>query len=127
MPDLTRSEVEDLFNRRRAAWMASDAAAYIALWSDEMVIHLPGRAEPVVGKPAYAKMIDQSMAQMRPIAWEFHSLALDGERVLAEWTITGEYIEACREVSWRGMSICTLRDGLIVHWREYWDPAALRH
>jgi len=29
-------------------------------------------------------------------------------------------------VSWRGMSICTIRDGLIVHWREYWDPAALR-
>ncbi|MBW1884128.1 MAG: nuclear transport factor 2 family protein [Deltaproteobacteria bacterium] len=106
--------------------MAGDAAAYLALWSEEMVIHLPGREEPIAGKAAYAKMIDESMAEMRPIAWEFHSIAIDGERVLAEWTIKGEYIKASKAVSWRGMSICTIRDGLIVHWREYWDPAALR-
>ena len=126
MSDLERSEAKELFDRRRAAWLASDAVAYIALWSDEMVIHLPGRADPIVGKAAYAKLIDESMAEMRPISWEFHSIAIDAERVLAEWTIRGEYIKASQEVSWRGMSICTLRDGLIVHWREYWDPAALR-
>ena len=114
-----------LFERRRNAWLASDAAAYMALWSDDMVIELPGR-DPIRGKAAYAAMIDDSMRHMRPIAWTFHHIAVDADHVLAEWTIEGEFIAKARAVSWRGMSVCRLEDGLICEWREYWDPGALR-
>ncbi len=126
MSDLKRSDVVSLFDRRRAAWLASDEAAYVALWAEDMVIHLPGREEPISGRGAYAELIAESTANMRPVSWEFHSLAIDGDRVLAEWTISGEFRATSKEVTWRGMSICTIRDGLIVTWREYWDPAALR-
>ena len=126
MSKLTRRDVEDLFDRRRQAWLASDDDAYMALWADDMTIELPGHTEPIVGKPAYAELIARSSKNMRPISWEFHALAIDGDRVLAEWTLSGELRAAKKVVTWRGMSICRLEDGLIKEWREYWDPASLR-
>jgi ketosteroid isomerase-like protein len=123
---LTRERAALLFERRRKAWLASDAEAYLELWSDDMTIELPNRGEPIRGKPAYAELIRESMAHLRPIAWEFHALAVDGDRVLAEWTIEGEFTRTSRRVAWRGMSICRIADGRICEWREYWDPAALR-
>ena len=46
MADLNRSDTEDLFERRRTAWLAEDTTAYLALWADDMAIELPGRDEP---------------------------------------------------------------------------------
>ncbi len=126
MEKLTREIAVALFERRREAWLASDADAYMALWSDDMVIDIPGRSESICGKDAYAKLIDSSMKSLRPVSWEFHSLAVDGDQVLAEWTLTGEYRAGNKSIRWRGMSICRLRDGLISEWREYWDPASLQ-
>jgi uncharacterized protein (TIGR02246 family) len=122
---LTRETAREIFERRREAWLANDAEAYMALWADDMVIELPGR-DPIRGKAAYASLIDDSMRSMRPVSWVFHHLAVDGDRVLAEWTIEGEFIAKSRTVRWRGMSVCRLERGLICEWREYWDPAALR-
>ena len=122
---ISRREAEALFERRRRAWLASDAEAYLALWADDMRIALPGR-EPIRGKAAYAHLIERSMQSMRPVSWEFHHLAVDGDRVLAEWTIEGEYVAHAKSVRWSGMSVCRIEDGLIHEWREYWDPSAVR-
>jgi ketosteroid isomerase-like protein len=43
--------------------------------------------------------------------------------VLAEWVISVEHRASGQQITWRGMSRCTIRDGLIVAWREYWNPA----
>ena len=126
MGDLARAEVEDLFQRRRRAWLAGDARAYLDLWAEDMVIEVPSHPEPIRGKAAYAALIEQSFHSMRPVSWEFHRLAIDGDHVLSEWTISGERRAAGKTVSWRGMSICRLRGGLIHEWREYWDPGSLR-
>jgi limonene-1,2-epoxide hydrolase len=118
---LTRGEAMKIFERRREAWLANDAETYMSLWVDDMVIDLPGR-ETIRGKDAYAKVIDRSMQHMRPISWVFHHLAVDGDRVMAEWTIEGEFISKSKQVRWRGMSICRMERGLICEWREYWNP-----
>ncbi len=122
---LTREAVTAIFDRRRLAWLESDAEAYMALWVDDMRIELPGR-DPIVGKHAYAKLIDESMRSMRPKDWVFHHLAIDGDHVLAEWTIEGEFIANSKRVRWRGMSVSRMQGGLICEWREYWDPSAMR-
>ena len=122
---LDDAEAHALFERRRAAWLAEDAASYLALFSDELVMHLPGRAEPIRGKAAYEKLALGSFARLRPVSWEIHRLAVDGDHVLSEWTITGEERASGRLVRWRGMAICRIEVGLIHEWREYWDPAAL--
>ena len=100
--------------------------AYLALFADALVMHLPGRAEPIRGKAAYAKLVDASFRRLRPVAWEFHRLAVDGDHVLSEWTLAGEVRRSGQPLRWRGMAICRIADGLIQEWREYWDPAQLR-
>ena len=53
-------------------------------------------------------------------------LAIDGDHVLSEWTISGKVRQTGKTLSWRGMGICRIEDGLIHLWREYWDPAQLK-
>jgi len=123
---LSAAEARALFERRRAAWLAEDAAGYLSLFADDMVMHLPGRPEPIRGKVAYAKLVAGSFARLRPVSWEFHHLAVDGDHALSEWTIAGEERVSGRPVRWRGMAICRIAGGVIHEWREYWDPAELR-
>jgi ketosteroid isomerase-like protein len=125
MHALSRETAIELFERRRQAWLSGDTDAYLDLWSDDMVIEIPGRDAPIAGQERYARLVEASMRRMQPIGWDFHSLAVDEDRVLAEWTIEGEVRDAGRRVRWRGMSICRIREGLICEWREYWDPARL--
>ncbi len=126
MGELKRADVEELYERRRRLWLAGDARAYLALWAEDLVIELPGRAEPIRGKPAYAELIQSAFRGMRPVSWEFHRLAIDGDHVLSEWTLVGELRASGKVLRWRGMSTCRLANGLIQEWREYWDSALLR-
>ena len=125
MPRLTARAARALFERRRATWLAEQTDAYLALFADELVMHLPGRAEPIRGKAAYARLVVASFARLRSVSWECHRLAVDGDHVLSEWTIEGAERASGRPVRWRGMAICRIADGLIHEWREYWDPAQL--
>jgi ketosteroid isomerase-like protein len=113
------------FDRRRAAWLAEDLDGYMDCWIDDMVIDVPGRT--ITGKTAYRELAAGSFSWAKPVAFEFHHLAVDGAVVLADWTITVERRGDGATVAWRGMSACELRDGLIVWWREYYeDPVRLR-
>ena len=107
------------------AWLAEDARAYLALFDPDLVMHLPGRAEPIRGMAAYTKLVEASFRRLRPVSWEFHRLAVDGDHVLSEWTIAGEVRKSGQPLRWRGMAICRIAGGLILEWREYWDPAQL--
>ena len=122
---MTREEARALFERRRAAWLAEDLDGYLALFADALVMELPGRPQPIRGKAAYAKLVEASFRRLRPVAWQFHHLALDGAHVLSEWTISGEVRKSGQPVRWRGMAVCRIAGGLIQEWREYWDPAQL--
>jgi limonene-1,2-epoxide hydrolase len=71
-------------------------------------------------------MVRGSFGWAKPVSFEFHHLAVDGDVVLCDWTITVERRNDGEQVAWRGMNACKLRDGQIVWWREYYeDPAAL--
>jgi ketosteroid isomerase-like protein len=125
VPGLTIDVARAAFDRRRAAWLAEDLDGYMDCWVDDMVIDVPGRT--ITGKAAYRELAAGSFAWARPVEFEFHHLAVDGDVVLADWTITVERRRDRAVVAWRGMSACELRDGLIVWWREYYeDPAGLR-
>ena len=114
-----------VFERRRAAWLTEDLDAYMACWVEDMVIEVPGRT--ITGRDAYRELAAGSFAWGRPVAFDFHHLAVDENVVLADWTITVERRSDGAAVTWRGMSACELAaDGRIVWWREYYeDPAAL--
>jgi ketosteroid isomerase-like protein len=110
----------DRFHHRVDAWLAEDADAYLACWADDMEITLPGRHAPLRGRDAYRKLVLQSFAWARPVAFSVHHLAVTGEALLAEWTIRAERRADRVVVEWHGMSACALGDdGLILWWREY--------
>ena len=120
------AEARAAFDRRVAAWLAEDLDAYMACWVDDMVIDVPGRR--IEGRAAYRDLAAGSFAWGRPVAFSVHHLGVDGDVVLADWTITVERRADGVEIAWRGMSVCALdADARIVWWREYYeDPAALR-
>ena len=122
MNDLERAR--QVFAKRRAAWLAEDLDAYLACFADDVVLDVPGRT--IRGHAEYEPMARRSFAWARPIEFEFHHLAADGDVVFADWTITVERRSDRAQVSWRGMSVCGLSDGVITWWREcYEDPGAL--
>ena len=123
---LTLAEATRLFDARRTAWLREDLDAYLALWADDMTFAAPSHAEPLRGRAAFGELVRRSNAMTRPVRFNVLYLAVAGEDVvLAEWVITVEHRTSGQPITWRGMSRCTIRDGLIVEWREYWNPADL--
>ena len=114
-----------LFEARRVAWLGEDLDAYLALWADDMTFQSPVHAEPLRGRAAFAELVRQSSRLSRPLRFDFDHVAVHGRMVLAEWIIAIERRDDGRRLEWRGMSIAEIRDGLIVMWREYWNPMAL--
>jgi ketosteroid isomerase-like protein len=122
---LSLDDAKAVFDRRRAAWLAEDVDAYLDCWVDDLVLETPGR-EPVRGRAEYHEMVTRSFSWAKPRAFDFHHLAVEGDIVHADWTISVERRGDGGVVEWRGMSVAELRDGRIVWWREYYeDPAAL--
>jgi uncharacterized protein (TIGR02246 family) len=122
---LSLADARRLFDRRREAWLAADLDAYLALFADDLQITMPGRAEPLRGIEPYRKLVARSFEWARPASFEFHHLAVAGDTVLAEWTISVARRDTGATVEWRGMSVCEIRAGRIAWWREYWDPASI--
>ncbi len=123
---LTRDEAVALFERRRRAWLDEDVDAYLALWAEDTSFQSPVHAEPLRGRAAFADLVRQSLAHARPISFDFAHVAVHDAFVLAEWTIAIESRADGRRITWRGMSVAEIRDGLIRAWCEYWNPADLR-
>ena len=121
---LTRHDVAECFDRRRAAWLAGDVDAYLDCWVDDLVLETPGRV--IRGRDEYRRMLERSFAWAAPRHFVFHHVAVDGDVALADWTIAVERRADGLRVEWQGMSAAKLRDGRIAWWREYYeDPGAL--
>jgi limonene-1,2-epoxide hydrolase len=120
-----RSEAVSAFEARRDAWLREDIDAYLSYFSPDVRFQGPAGG-PVVGVEAYGALVRSSVERVRPVSFEYHDIAVDGANVLAEWTQSVEVRSVPRVLVWRGMSICELRHGRIVWWREYYDPSHLR-
>lgn len=123
---MTRDEALALFARRRDAWIANDLDAYLALFAPDLVFQSPAHAEPLVGRDVFEKLVRSSAAHLEPQEFVFTDLAVHGDVVLAEWRIAAVHRSSGRRIEWSGMSTCTIHDGLIARWREYWNPADVR-
>lgn len=106
-----------MFERRVAAWLSADVDTYLGCFAPDLRIAVPGREEPL-DHDAYAALVRASFAWATPRAFEVHHLAVDGDTILAEWTITVARAEDGATVTWQGLSACETREGLIVDWRE---------
>jgi hypothetical protein len=89
----------------------------MACWHDDMVIELPSGV--IDGADRYRKLVAAGFELATPESFVVHHLALDGDVVLADWTITARRRADDVLIGWRGQSICQLRDGRISWWREH--------
>ena len=134
---MSPAEARAVFDRRVAAWLATDVDAYMDCWHDDLQLTLPG-GRVVSGIDAYRRMVERSFAWAAPVSFDVHALATtmapspsdrpsarrtplrphgDGDRA-ADWTIRAPARTAssssgrvCRSVS--------SRDGRITWWREH--------
>lgn len=122
---ITIDQASELFERRRAAWLAADVDAYLDCFADDVVLDVPGKT--VRGRVEYESMARSSFEWAEPVAFDFHHLAVGPDDVvMANWTITVKRRADHVPVTWRGMSVCGIRDDRIAWWREYYeDPVAL--
>ncbi len=122
---ISLEDARAVYERRRAAWLAEDIDGYLACFAEDVVLETPTRT--VRGHAEYEPMTRMSFDWAKPVSFEFHHLAVgDDNVVMCNWTITVKRRSDGGEVTWRGMNVCELRDGVIVWWREYYDdPAAL--
>jgi ketosteroid isomerase-like protein len=107
-----------VFETRVNAWLAEDVDAYLACWHDDLELTLPG-GRVISGVDAYRRMVERSFKWAAPVSFDVHALAVEGDMVLADWTIRARRREDDVTVEWRGLSVCELRDGRIAWWREH--------
>ena len=119
MKRLTVEEARAVFDRRIAAWLAQDVDAYVDCWHHDMRIEMP--TGTIEGAAKYRRLVDASFAWAEPVSFDVHHLAVDPDAsiVFADWTIRAYRHDEDVTVEWRGLSVCELRDGRIVWWREH--------
>jgi limonene-1,2-epoxide hydrolase len=112
------ADARRLFDARVRAWLAADIDAYLDCWHADLELTLPG-GRVIAGVAAYRAMVEQSLTWAAPVSFDVHALAVDGDKVLADWTICARRRADGVVVAWSGLSVCELRDGRISWWREH--------
>jgi ketosteroid isomerase-like protein len=104
--------------RRVSAWIAADLDAYMACWTDDMVITLP--SGEICGRDRYRRLVAAGFEWAQPVSFDVHHLAFDDAVALADWTIRARRRADDVLIEWRGLSVCEFTDdGRIRRWREH--------
>lgn len=120
-------------DRLRDAWRARDGDAVAALFTPDGVRRewaLPGAR--LAGREAISQHVRGYMEAVPDCSLVVRDAFGDGERLLIEWTFTGTHTGDLPGLPARGerlelpgVSVCTLRDGLLAEERVYWDAATM--
>ena len=118
---MERSEAAAFLERRSRAWLAGDLETYLGLTAEDYTVEANGAVD-VRGRAELEQQVRRNYERFRPVAWDYHEIAVDGSRVLAEWTVTMEARGDGHRWSLRAMSVGEIRDGRLQWWREYRLP-----
>jgi ketosteroid isomerase-like protein len=107
------------FMRRVDSWLAADLDAYMACWTDDMVIELPSGV--IEGAARYRKLVAAGFSWATPVSFDVHHLAFEADApvALADWTIRARRREDDALIEWRGLSVCEFEGDKIRWWREH--------
>jgi hypothetical protein len=115
------SEAVALIQKRADAWVNEDLTTYLALTAEDYTVEVNGK-EDVPDRSALEETVRRNYERFRPVAWDFHELAANGSKVFAEWTVILEARATGVRWSYKAMSVCEVRDGVLRWWHEYRAP-----
>lgn len=119
----------DVLRRYHQAMQAKSADALAALYAPdglhEFSFFTPGRTEPYMGREAvragYRHSWHNHPLAIHAIEDVFVHEAADPEVVIGQWRLTGSIIATGQPVVLTGLLVLRVRDGLIVHTRDFMD------
>lgn len=126
----TTSSAAELLRHSIDTFFSKDMAAWAALCADNVVVEFPfapdAASQRIEGRQAiyeylrhYPDIIDvQSIPTLH-----IHETS-DPAVAIAEWSVSGRVIANGNPYEMRYATFLTVRDGLIVNYREYWNPMA---
>jgi ketosteroid isomerase-like protein len=110
--------------------LAKDMTGFAGLWATDGVIEFPfaapGYPPQVAGRAAiedymrdYPKLLDIQTIVQKTV----HETA-DVNVVIVEFEVAGVVVRTAKPYRMRYIAVVTARDGEILHYRDYWSPAA---
>jgi ketosteroid isomerase-like protein len=119
----------EVFNKvARVSMESTDPAALASLCVDDVVFEFPfappGRPTRVEGKPALTEYLKALSGHVRldgVTNLEIHETVNPGVAII-EMTMTGIVTATGALYEQSYISVLTARDGLIAHYRDYWNP-----
>lgn len=113
---------EQFVQRFEEAWR-DPMTRFPALFHPEGTLHQSGMSAPLgrADIPAFLQRTAQVITDLRINATHW---GMSGEDVLIEWVANA--VVAGTPMTWQGASRFTLRDGLIIEEKAYFDTAPLR-
>lgn len=124
------SSAVQLLRRSMDIFLAKDIKGWAELCDENVAVEFPFAPDEasrrMVGRTAiydylkgYPSVIDvQKTRTMSIYATD------DPQRAIAEWSVSGQVIANGNPYEMSYATFVTFKDGLIVHYREYWNPLA---
>lgn len=118
---MQRDAVEALVRRTVEAWLRADADAAAADFAEDGVLISP--MGTWLGPAGVRRAVQEFHAEARVIDIQVRGVVVDGDDGAVEWTWTEQRSGDPVPVTMEDAIVFRLREGRIVYWREYFDPA----
>ena len=112
------------------AFLAKDMRGWADFCDENVVVEFPFSPDPaskkLVGRAAIYEYLRNypSVIDVKTIpTMKIHSTD-DPNTVIAEWSVSGKVISNGNPYEMSYATFVTFRDGLVVNYREYWNPMA---
>lgn len=120
---------EDVYRKSVEYLLAEDIPGWVGLWDESGVMEFPfappGAPGRLDGRAAVAEYMKGYPELLRPTAVEevLHRTE-DPEVIVVEMRAEGQVVATGQPYDMSYVAVLTVRDGRIVHYRDYWNPLA---
>jgi len=118
------------FRRGLQSLVDKDVAGWVSMWTEDGSMEFPyappGYPQRLDGKAAIREYMRDypDKIEIASFTVEAFHQTLDSNVVIIEFSVDGRAVETDRPYAMRYVAVVTLRDGDIVHYRDYWNPLA---
>jgi ketosteroid isomerase-like protein len=110
---VTTPDVRQVLDEYRAAWLAHDVDAIVALVGDDVVYENPTSGVRAEGAEAFRALVVETHERWPDFTFDEHAFYVSADTGVSEWTARATAPDG-RRLEWDGVDIVTCRDGRVV-------------